>query len=81
MLFRSYKSEGTNKMETKIILQEKDIKRAIAEYVIAQGHGKVLAIRLERGNSEVDADPREFSNVYAEIELEVETDAADTVSS
>ena len=67
-------------METKIILQEKDIKRAIEEYVISQGQGKVLAIRLEQGDRNIAADPREFSNIYAEIELEVETETTDTIS-
>lgn len=68
-------------METKIILQEKDIKRAIEEYVIAQGQGKVLAIRLEQGDRNIASDPREFSSIYAEIDLEVEAEPADTSSS
>ncbi|MBD2001368.1 hypothetical protein H6F88_22740 [Oculatella sp. FACHB-28] len=65
-------------METKIILQEKDIKRAIEEYIISQGQGKVLAIRLEQGDRNVASDPREFSSVYAEIDLEVEAESADS---
>jgi hypothetical protein len=68
-------------METKIILQEKDIKRAIEEYVISQGQGKVLAIRLKQGDRTVASDPREFSSIYAEIDLEVEAEPADTSSS
>lgn len=68
-------------METKIILQEKDIKRAIAEYVVSQGQGKVLAIRLEQGDRNIASDPREFSNIYAEIDLEVEAEPADHSSS
>jgi hypothetical protein len=64
-------------METKIILQEKDIKRAIAEYVVSQGQGKVLAIRLEQGDRNIASDPREFSNIYAEIDLEVEAEPAE----
>jgi hypothetical protein len=72
---------GLNRMETKIILQEKDIKRAITEYVVSQGQGKVLAIRLEQGDRNVASDPREFSGVYAEIDLAVEAEPADHASS
>lgn len=59
-------------METKIVLSEKDIKRAIAEYLIGTNQGKAKSIRLERGNNTVSADPREYSDFYAEVELEVE---------
>jgi hypothetical protein len=69
-----------NKLETKIILQEKDIKRAIADYLISQGQGKVLAIRLEKGDRNIADDPREFSRIYAEVELEVEAETTDTTS-
>jgi len=67
-------------METKIILQEKDIKRAIAEYLLSQGRGKVLAVRLEKGDRNIANDPREFSSIYAEVELEVEAETTDTSS-
>lgn len=63
-------------METKIILTEKDIKRAIEEYLLNNGQGTVKAIRLERGDNNVSADPREYSDFYAEVEIEtVETEA------
>jgi hypothetical protein len=61
-------------METKIILEEKDIKRAIEEYVFNSNQGKAKAIRLEQGNPDVTADPREYSSFYAEVELELELD-------
>lgn len=57
-------------METKIILAEKDIKRAIEEYLISQGQGTIKAIRLERSDNNVSADPREYSDFYAEVEIE-----------
>lgn len=56
-------------MDTKIILTEKDIKRAIEEYLINKGEGTVKAIRLEQGDNHVSADPREYSNFYAEVEI------------
>ncbi|MBW4582733.1 MAG: hypothetical protein KME42_24455 [Tildeniella nuda ZEHNDER 1965/U140] len=59
-------------METKLILTEKDIKRAIEEYLIGTNQGKAKSIRLEKGNNDVSADPREYSAFYAEVELEVE---------
>ncbi len=59
-------------METKIILSEKDIKRAIEEYLITSAQGKAKSIQLKQGNSTISADPREYSNFYAEVELEVE---------
>lgn len=63
-------------METKIILTEKDIKRAIEEYLISKGQGTVKAIRLEHGNKDINkdisADPSEYSNFYAEVEIETE---------
>lgn len=59
-------------MQTKIILSEKDIKRAIAEYLVGTNQGKAKSIRLERGDNSVSADPREYSDFYAEVELEVE---------
>lgn len=63
-------------MRTKIILTEKDIKRAIEEYLLSKGQGTVKAIRLEPGdkdtNKEISADPREYSNFYAEVEIETE---------
>jgi hypothetical protein len=60
-------------METKIILEEKDIKRAIEEYLLNSNQGKVKAIRLEQGPSNVSTDPREYSSFYAEVEVEVES--------
>lgn len=59
-------------METKLILTEKDIKRAIEEYLLGTNQGKAKSIRLEKGSNEVSADPREYSAFYAEVELEVE---------
>jgi hypothetical protein len=59
-------------MKTKLILTEKDIKRAIEEYLIGTNQGKAISIRLEKGNNEVSADPREYSAFYAEVELDVE---------
>lgn len=59
-------------METKLILTEKDIKRAIEEYLIGTKQGKAKSIRLEQGSNDVSADPREYSSFYAEVELEVE---------
>lgn len=59
-------------METKIILEEKDIKRAIEEYLIGTKQGKAKSIRLEQGSKDISTDPREYSNFYAEVELEVE---------
>ena len=61
-------------METKLILTEKDIKRAIEEYLIGTNQGKAKSIRLEQGSKDVSADPREYSAFYAEVELEVEGD-------
>lgn len=69
------KSIGTARsMETKIILTEKDIKRAIQEYLVNTNRGVVRSIRFEQGSSEICADPREYSTIYAEVELEVETE-------
>ncbi|MBF2026868.1 MAG: hypothetical protein IGS48_08885 [Oscillatoriales cyanobacterium C42_A2020_001] len=59
-------------METKIILEEKDIKRAIEEYLIGTNQGKAKSIRLEQGNKDISVDPREYSGFYAEVELELE---------
>lgn len=59
-------------MNTKIILTEKDIKRAIAEYLMGTNQGKAVSIRLEQGSNEVSADPREYSAFYAEVELDIE---------
>lgn len=61
-------------METKIVLEEKDIKRAIEEYLINSKQGKAKSIRLEQGNSDISADPREYSSFYAEVELEIEAE-------
>lgn len=62
-------------METKLILMEKDIKRAIEEYLIGTNQGKAKSIRLEKGSEDVSAEPREYSAFYAEVELEVEGDS------
>jgi hypothetical protein len=62
-------------MDTKIILTEKDIKRAIEEYLIGTKQGKAKSIRLEPGNNDVSADPREYSSFYAEVELEIDEPA------
>ncbi|MBC7970656.1 MAG: hypothetical protein H7Z11_11130 [Verrucomicrobia bacterium] len=60
-------------METKLILTEKDIKRAIEEYLIGTSQGKAKSIRLKQGNGNtVSADPSEYSTFYIEVELEVE---------
>ncbi len=59
-------------METKLILTEKDIKRAIEEYLLGTNQGKAKSIRLEQGSNNTSADPREYSAFYAEVELEVE---------
>ena len=60
-------------METKLILTEKDIKRAIEEYLIGTNQGKAKSIRLEQGSGNtVSADPREYSAFYAEVELDVD---------
>ncbi len=59
-------------MKPKLILTEKDIKRAIEEYLIGTNQGKATSIRLEQGNKGVSADPREYSAFYAEVELKVE---------
>lgn len=64
-------------MEAKVILEEKDIKRAIEEYLLSQGQGKVKSVRLEHGNNRTSTDPREFSNFYAEVELEAETNSTE----
>ena len=61
-------------MKTKLILTEKAIKRAIEEYLVGTNQGKARSIRLEKGNNNVSADPREYSNFYAEVELDVEGD-------
>jgi hypothetical protein len=61
-------------MNTKIILTEKDIKRAIEEYLIGTNQGKAVSIRLEQGSNEVSADPREYSAFYAEVELDIKED-------
>lgn len=61
-------------MESTIILTEKDIKRAIAEYLLNTNQGRAKAIRLEQGDPKIAADPREYSAYYAEVELEVEGD-------
>lgn len=61
-------------MDTKIILTEKDIKRAIQEYLVNTHQGQVRSIRFEQGNSEISADPQEYSTIYAEVELAVETE-------
>ena len=61
-------------METKLILTEKDIKRAIEEYLIGTKQGKAKSIRLEQGSNTVSADPQEYSAFYAEVELEIEGD-------
>ena len=61
-------------MKTKLILTEKDIKRAIEEYLLGTNQGKAKAIRLEKGSNDISADPREYSAFYAEVELEVEGD-------
>ena len=54
-------------METKLILTEKDIKRASEEYLIGTDQGKAKSIRLEQGNGDhVSADAREYSAFYAE---------------
>jgi hypothetical protein len=59
-------------METRIILSEKDIKRAIEEYLIGTAQGKAKSIQLKQGSEAISADPREYSAFYAEVELEVE---------
>ncbi|XGV94499.1 MAG: hypothetical protein ACAF41_17300 [Leptolyngbya sp. BL-A-14] len=59
-------------MKTKLILTEKDIKRAIEEYLIGTNQGKAKSIRLEKVNDNPSADPREYSAFYAEVELDVE---------
>ena len=61
-------------MKTRLILIEKDIKRAIKEYLLGTNQGKAKSIRLEQGSNDVSADPREYSAFYAEVELEVEGD-------
>lgn len=48
-------------MKTKLILTEKDIKRAIEEYLVSTNQGKAKSIRLEKGSDNVSADPREYS--------------------
>lgn len=63
-------------MTTKIVLTEKDIKRAIEEYLISTDQGKARSIRLEQGSKDISADPREYSAFYAEVELEIEAEAA-----
>lgn len=64
-------------METKLILTEKDIKRAIEEYLIGTNEGKAKSIRLEKVSDDVSADPREYSAFYAEVELEVEGESVE----
>ncbi|MDX2244189.1 MAG: hypothetical protein NW224_26245 [Leptolyngbyaceae cyanobacterium bins.302] len=64
-------------MTTKIILTEKDIKREIEEYLISTNQGKATSIRLEQGSKDVSADPREYSAFYAEVELDIEAEAAE----
>jgi hypothetical protein len=59
-------------LQTKLILTEKDIKRAIEEYLVSTNQGKAKSIRLEQGNHDVSADPREYSAFYVEVELEIE---------
>lgn len=59
-------------MEAKVILEEKDIKRAIEEYLLGQGQGKARSIRLEHSDKSTSTDPREYSGFYAEVELEAD---------
>lgn len=59
-------------LTTKLILTEKDIKRAIEEYLVSTNQGKATSIRLEQGNKDISADPNEYSAFYAEVELEIE---------
>jgi hypothetical protein len=59
-------------LTTKLILTEKDIKRAIEEYLVSTNQGKATSIRLEQGNNDISADPREYSAFYVEVELEIE---------
>ncbi|MBW4474107.1 MAG: hypothetical protein KME45_27590 [Stenomitos rutilans HA7619-LM2] len=66
-------------MKTKLILTEKDIKRAIEEYLVSTNQGKATSIRLEQGNNDVSPDPREYSAFYAEVELDVEGDGIESV--
>lgn len=64
-------------MKTKLILTEKDIKRAIEEYLLGTNQGKAKTIRLEQGNKDISADPREYSAFYAEVELEIEAEGSE----
>lgn len=66
-------------MKTTIVLAEKDIKRAIEEYLVHTGQGQAKSIRFEQGNHRVTVDFRDYSDLYAEIELEVETDSIEAI--
>jgi hypothetical protein len=60
------------KIVKEIIMTEKDIKRAIEEYLVNKAQGTIKAIRLEHGDNDISADPREYSDFYAKVEIETE---------